>query len=440
MGYTAVIRCLVITQFFQVCAMKQIYYGWWIVLASFMVAFYVAGTIFYGFTAFIEPLANEFGWSYTQISLAASLRGLEMGLLAPFVGILVDRFGSRKLLFSGVIVLGFGIILLGLTQSLAMFYGAFILIAFGAGGCTSVVTMTAVANWFDKNVGKAMGVTASGFGASGLIIPAMVWMIAAFGWRTTFIILGIGMWILGVPAALVMRNKPEDYGYSPDGEKSEKSKPLSQRQTNTERFRYKEILKKKSFLFVNLAEMIRLMVLMGVVTHIMPYLSTMGISRISSGLMAAGIPLLSITGRFGFGWLGDLFEKKYIMATSYSLMGLGMLSLCYVKLTGMIYIFLFFFSNGFGGIAVLRGALLRDYYGRYNFGKLLGIMMGFGACGGIIGPTTAGWVFDRMESYYFVWLVFSAFIGLAVILILNIESKEDLTKSSEMPGQTIVTY
>jgi len=412
--------------------MKQIYYGWWIVLASFMVAFYVAGTIFYGFTAFIEPLANEFGWSYTQISLAASLRGLEMGLLAPFVGILVDRFGSRKLMLSGVIVLGFGIILLGLTQSLLMFYGAFILIAFGAGGCTSVVTMTAVANWFDKNVGKAMGLTASGFGASGLIIPVIVWIISAFGWRTASIILGIGMWIIGVPAAFVMRNRPEDDDNAPNGAKSEKSMHLSQRQTHVKRFRYKEILKEKSFLYVNLAEMIRLVVLVAVVTHIMPYLSTLEISRMSSGLMAAGIPLLSITGRFGFGWLGDLFEKKYIMAISYSLMGLGMLALCHIKLTGMIYIFLFFFSNGFGGIAVLRGALLREYYGRYNFGKLLGIMMGFGACGGIIGPTIAGWVFDRMESYYFVWLAFSALIGLAVILILNIESKEELKKSSEM--------
>jgi cyanate permease len=57
-------------------------------------------------------------------------------------------------------------------------------------------------------------------------------------------------------------------------------------------------------------------------------------------------------------------------------------------------------------------------------------MMGFGACGGIIGPTTAGWVFDRMGSYYFVWLFFSALIGLAVILILKIESKEELKKNS----------
>jgi MFS family permease len=410
--------------------MKQIYYGWWIVLAGFIVAFYVAGTIFYGFTAFIEPLANEFGWSYTQISLAASLRGLEMGLLAPFVGILVDRFGSRMLIFSGILVLGLGTILLGFTQSLAMFYAAMILIAFGAGGCTSVVTLTAVANWFDRNVGKAMGVTVSGFGASGLIIPVIVWMISAFGWRSTLIILGIGMWIIGIPAALVMRNKSDDDDNTPQGSNYDKHEHISDIQTRASRFRYREVFKRKSFMFVNLSEMIRLMVLMAVVTHIMPYLSTLDISRMSSGLMAAGIPLLSVTGRFGFGWLGDLFEKKYIMAISYSLMGIGMLALCYAKLTGMIYIFLFFFSNGFGGNAVLRGAFLRDYYGRDNFGKLMGIMLGFGACGGIIGPTAAGWAFDRIQSFYPVWLAFSALIGLAIILILKIESKEEIKKSS----------
>ncbi len=407
--------------------MKQIYYGWWIVLASFMIAFYVAGVIFYGFTAFIEPLVEEFGWSYTQISLAASLRGLEMGLLAPLIGFLVDRFGSRKLLFSGVIVLGFGVILLGFTQSLAMFYGAFVFIAFGAGGCTSVVTMTAVANWFDKNVGKAMGVMASGFGASGLIVPVIVWLIAAFGWRTTLIILGLGMWIIGLPIACIVRNKPEGYGYSPDANNSKESEPSPQRPAQVAAKQFKEILKKKSLLFLYLSETIRLMALTAVVTHIMPYLGTMEISRMNAGLMAAGIPLLSILGRIGFGWLGDIFEKKYAMAIAYSLMGLGMLTLCYVKLTGMIYIFLFFFSNGFGAIAVLRGAILREYYGRYHFGKLMGIMMGFGACGGIIGPTTAGWVFDRMESYYFVWLAFSGLIGLALILILKVESKKELT-------------
>ena len=79
----------------------KVFYGWWVVVASFLIALYVGGTILYGFTAIFEPIASEFGWSYTQISLATSLRGLEMGLLAPVVGLLVDRWGPRKLLFGG---------------------------------------------------------------------------------------------------------------------------------------------------------------------------------------------------------------------------------------------------------------------------------------------------------------------------------------------------
>jgi MFS family permease len=168
--------------------------------------------------------------------------------------------------------------------------------------------------------------------------------------------------------------------------------------------------------------MIRLMALMAVVTHIMPYLSTIAISRTNAGLVAAAIPVLSVIGRFGFGWLGDLFEKKYIMAISYCLMGLGMLALGCLRLPGMIYIFLGLFSVGFGGIAVLRGVFLREYYGRWNFGKLFGVMLGFGAVGAIIGPTLTGWVFDRLESYAFIWPAYAFLIGLAIILILRIES------------------
>jgi len=109
----------------------RVFYGWWVVGSCFLVALYVGGVIFYGFTAIFEPIADEFGWSYTQISLAASLRGLEVGLLSPFIGILVDRWGPRKLIFGGAIILGSGFILLSRTGSLGIFYGAFILIAIG---------------------------------------------------------------------------------------------------------------------------------------------------------------------------------------------------------------------------------------------------------------------------------------------------------------------
>ncbi len=173
-----------------------------------------------------------------------------------------------------------------------------------------------------------------------------------------------------------------------------------------------------------------MMSLAAVVTYIMPYLSVLGFSRSASGMIAAAIPLFSILGRFSFGWLGDLFEKRRVMAIAFTSMGLGMLSLAFADISGFIYLFLFFFSSGFGGLSVLRGSLLREYYGRYSFGKLMGILMGSGAVGGIIGPTLAGWVFDRFGTYSFIWLFLCAMTGIAVLLILKVEPRKKPTSTS----------
>jgi len=400
---------------------KRIFYGWWIVLACALIGLYVAGIGFFGFTAFIEPIREEFGWSYTQISFAASLRGLEMGVFAPLVGFLADRFGPRKLIFYGIITVGFGLILLSLTQSLAMFYGSFLLLAFGAGGCTSVVTMTAVANWFHKRVGIALGVMSSGFGVGGFMIPLIVMLIDLYQWRTTLIIFGVGMWALGIPLSFVIRNRPEQYGLFPDGEVSRDQIPNPQSQGKEMEISLKEALKTRPFLYLNMAEAMRMMAIMAVITHVMPYLSSAGMPRSTAGLVAGAIPLFSIIGRFGFGWLGDIFDKRYVMSMVLCLISVGTLAFSYVHMKLVIFPFLFLFPLGYGGSMVLRGSILREYFGRDSFGKILGILMGSAAIGSIIGPTLAGWVFDTLGSYHVVWLVLSVLIGLTIVLILRIK-------------------
>ena len=92
--------------------LPRIFYGWWIVAGCFLVSSLTGGYIVLGFTAFFEPIAYEFGWSYAQISLAASLRGAEMGLLAPIVGFIVDRWGPRRIMFGGITIIGLGLVFL----------------------------------------------------------------------------------------------------------------------------------------------------------------------------------------------------------------------------------------------------------------------------------------------------------------------------------------
>ena len=399
--------------------MKKAFYGWWIVFACFLISFYVGGAVFYGFTAFFKPIADEFGWSYTQISIAASIRGLEMGIFAPIIGFLVDRFGSRRLVFCGTLTTGFGLILLSLTNSLTIFYGSFILIALGASASSSTVLMTAVANWFRRNAGKALGIMVCGFGASGLLIPLIVRLIDLYQWQTTLIILGVGMWALGVPLSFVIRHRPEQYGYLPDGETAAEA-DLESRNIEVS---FKVVLQDRDFWQITVAEAIRMMAVMAVITHVMPYLQSEYVSKSTAALVAAFVPMLSIIGRLGFGWLGDVFDKRYVMAGTYSLVGVGLLAFSYVQLRWLILPFLIVFSPAYGGGTTLRGAILREYFGRASFGRLLGIMMGIVSIGAIIGPSIAGWNFDTSGSYHPIWLAFAGTMGISVILIATVKPR-----------------
>lgn len=406
----------------RVFMFKNLYYGWWIVVACFIINLCVGGINFFGFTAFFEPIQREFNWSYTQISLATSLRGLEMGIFAPIVGFLVDRFGSRKLLLGGTIIIGIGLISLSFIQSLLMFYLCILLIAFGAGGCATVVTMTAVAIWFQKNVSLALGIAACGFGAGGLILPLIVFLTDAFGWRSTLIILGVGMLVLGVPLSFIVRNRPEELGLTANGSRKELSKTSdgnNSSQKNESSFL--EIMKQKSFMYLIIAEMVRLMAVNAVITHLMPYLSITGMSRAASGAVAAALPLVSIVGRLGFGLWGDRFDKRIVWATTFFFMSVGVFAFCYVESFWILILFVVLFAPGFGGGMVLRGAILQQYFGTASFGKMLGIMLGLGSIGGIIGPTLAGWVFDTLGSYDPVWYGLSVISGITIFLIMKIK-------------------
>jgi MFS family permease len=409
--------------------LDKIFYGWWIVGACFFISLYVGAVIFYGFTAFIEPLVREFGWSYTQVSFASSLRGVEMSLLAPLVGFLVDRLGSRRLIFWGVITIGVGFILLSLTQSLWMFYAGFILIAFGGGGCTAVVLSQVVACWFQRDVGKALGVMTSGVGASGLMIPVIVWLIDALGWRTAMVVLGGGMWAIGIPLSFVIRDTPEGCGLHPDGREpvapaAGKTKETTGPAAGVQEYSFREALKHRAFLFLALGEGVRMMAVSAVIIHIMPYLNLLGIPRTTAGLLAAATTVLSIAGRFCFGWLADFIDKRYIIAVCFAMMGLGLLALCRVDAFWFMILFLVLFPSGFGGAMVLRGAIVRDYYGRGSFGRLLGIVMGVSAVGGVIGPTLAGYAFDTQGSYIFIWVTLAVAIALATVLLLSMGPKD----------------
>ena len=269
----------------------KIFYGWWLVGASVLIAMYMSAVVSYGFTAFIEPIADEFGWSYTQISLGASLRGLEGGLLAPIFGMLIDRWGPRRLIFTGSIILSIGLFMLSRTTSLLMYYTAFSVIAVGVSCCSMTSLMTTVANWFKRKIGLAIGIASCGFGFSGLMIPVIVQLIDSYEWRTAMAILAIGVLALIMPLSLLFRHKPEQYGYLPDGDDPGMAM-VSTGHINQavspsieESIGVRQALKSRVFWHISLAYACFHLSTGAVVTHVMPYLSSIGIARSTASMI-----------------------------------------------------------------------------------------------------------------------------------------------------------
>ncbi len=405
----------------------KVFYGWWIVGAGFLIVLYMGGVTIYGFTAFFQPIANEFGWSYTQVSFAASLRGMETGLLAPIVGLMVDRWGSRRLIFLGAILSGLGFMLLSRVTSLPMFYGAFAVMAVGISACTGSVLLAPLAHWFHKKVGIATGIMLCGFGLGGLLVPLIVNFIDIYEWRMTALILGLGMVAIVLPLSLLVRSKPERYGYLPDGEARSPamvSKGSVLTPSVETGFGIKQAMKSRAYWHIQVSLIFQMTALSAVTAHVMPYLNSVGIVRATAGLVAMGSPLLSIGGRLGFGWLADKFDRRYVTAGTFVMMSLGLLFFGNIS-EGVIWLilpFLFFFGSGYGGARVLAPILAREFFGRRNFATIIGFMLGISQLGNVAGPPLAGWVFDTWGAYQGLWLVFAGLMVAAFFSIVTTPS------------------
>jgi len=403
------------------------FYGWYIVAATFIIGFYVVGVVFYGFTTIFKPIVEEFGWSYTQVSLAASIRGVESGLMAPLVGILIDRWGPRRVVFIGGCLTALGLFMLSRVDSLTSFYMSFVLISVAMSTCTVTVLMTAISNWFRRKIGLAMSIVSCGFGAGGLVVFMMARLVDAYGWRSTVQGLAFGVLVIVLPLALLLRHKPQQYGYLPDGDQIVEA---STGKVATEVKEYgitiKQAVKTRTFWLMAVMFVCQHLMVGTAVTHIMPYLVDVGLDTTIASLGAAGIPLASIIGRIGFGALGDRVNRKKMMMVMFAMISLGLLSF---QMAGAYAIpgvigFLVLFGTGFGGFNATRPAFARVVFGTKQYGTIFGSLIGMGMLGNVAGPFIAGRLFDIQGSYNNVWLIFAAIAIVALIATSAINDKE----------------
>ncbi len=400
-----------------------IFFGYWITAAGFMLCVVNGGIYFYGFGAFFKTITEELGTTRAVLAGAFSLARLEGGLIGPIEGWLIDRFGPRRVLFAGIPLMAIGLALMSFVNSVPMFYIVFVLfLSFGSSLSSVAPSAAAVVNWFSRKRSRMLGIMLAGNGLGSAMVPVVTLLILQFGWRQALLILAALVLCLGLPLAAVMRHKPEQYGYLPDGEPLT---PPSGATTVTEAIpttedglTTREALRTPAFWLMSFAFSIRVGVTGSVALHFIPFLTDIGAGLGTAGLMLTAVGVIGITGRIAFGWLGDLFPKRYVVTGGLCSLSLGLLVLAFSTELWHVGLALILYAPAYGGLATMMFAMRSEYFGRRSFATIQGFMGSVLVIGTVSGPIYAGWIFDVTNSYRIAFLTFAAAAGIAILLIL----------------------
>jgi len=407
------------------------FYGWWVVVAVAMIILVASASPLYVFSALIDPLEEEFDWSRAAIGAGPAIAAVMVGLTTPIAGYLVDRVGAPRLLVAGVLLVGGGNLMISQTQALWQFYIFVAVLAVGMALAGLPVCAVAVAHWFEKRRGRALGIMSAGAGASGLMVVLAAFLIAPLGWRTGLLIVGSLQVAICLPLALTVRHRPEEVGLLPDGEPPAPGEALASSSPEaaerggggsgtgqSEGLTTRQALHTRSFWVLALALVLTWVGSLAVIIHLIPYLDESGgFTEEGAALIAMGIPFGSLVGRLGFGWLADYLSKRWLLAAAWTLQGLGILVFAAVHSPWQAVVFLALFAPGFGGAITVMPAILAEYFGLRSLGGIQGLLMAAGMLGGFTGPILAGGVYDVADTYRPAFLVLALTALLAAVVI-----------------------
>jgi MFS family permease len=391
-------------------AAPRAFYGWRIVAACFVTHCLNVGTVFYSFGVFIHPLSERFGWSRTEISWGFSLAAVLGAFYAIGLGRVVDRHGPRLVQLVGVCVLALGYVALAATQSLLHFYAAMAFaVALGSAALGPVSSNTAVARWFVRRRGTALGLSTAGISMGGVIlVPLTQLLIERVGWRHAFLVLAALIVAAGVPpVALWMRHSPESMGLRPDGEEShlsEREMDLVERELEVS-VSPREAVRRRDFWLIAVAFGLTVSGLSAVLLHQIPYLLDQGISPRVASWVLGGTAAVGVVGKLGFGTLIDRFDQRRVILFCFSLQALGV-SLLFLRMSpAVLAVYVVLYGYAMGGNATLQATLVGEAFGRGHYGAIAGRMSPVIVTLQALGVPFVGWIHDRTGSYRAAFLV-----------------------------------
>ena len=393
----------------------KFFYGYIIVAAGFIIHMVMLG-IFFTYGIFFEPVSTAFGWSRAMISGAHAVCEVVLGVLAIATGRFTDRFGPRIVMVACACFLGMGYLLMSQINAgwqLYLFFGG--IVGIGMGGCLVPLTST-IARWFVRRRGMMTGIVLAGSSVGSMIIPPVArWLISSYGWRTSYIIMGIIALVFIIAAAQFLRRDPSQMELLTDGETELKAESLD---SQVGGFSISQTIHTRQFWMIFIILICNAFCSFTVMIHIVLHATGLGISTASAANILVIIGGVSLVGTVMVGSIADRVGYKIAYTICFIANSVAFLGLIVAEEAWILYPFAVIFGLGYGGARAVMSPLVAQLFGLGSLGTILGGLHFSATIGAAMGPLLAGRIFDITNSYQPAWLICCALMVVCAIITL----------------------
>jgi len=408
--------------------LRQIYYGYWLIVAAFVAQFVAVGVQNYVIGPFMIPMITELDWSRAEYTLPRTIGQIVMAMTGFFIGGYVDQRGPRGFMIAGTLILGLALFLLSQIRELwhwILLNG--VILTLGAAMVGNLVVNVTLSKWFVEFRGRAVALAAMGVSFAGVLLtPLATWAIDIFGWRVAWQILAVGTLMLIIPSALVMRRTPEDYGLHPDGRSEEDVfSGLTQTAINdfAQSMTRREALGSATFYWLVLAFGLFTITIQIMLLQTVPMMTDAGYDRTTAALMITVASVPALLSKPIWGWLIDDLQPKPLASASAAITGIALFVIIYSTqnnfLSSLVFGFLFL-GLGWGGMIPLQEVIWASFFGRRYLGAVRSAAMPFTIFLSAGAPLATSYYYDIIGNYNGAILIVAGANLVSAVMILLI--------------------
>ncbi|MFB0901001.1 MAG: MFS transporter [Dehalococcoidia bacterium] len=402
----------------------NIFFGWYIVLAA-MATMFIGGSVQgYATGVFFIPMSEEFNWTRTEFIGSITVSYIVTAIIAVFIGGYLDRHGGRKLMFIGTTIMIICLLLLAEIENLWQWYlirGVFLSI--GVALATFLVVQAAIAKWFVRYRGRAIGISLVGLSITGIMTPSLLTpFVDEFGWRAGWQIMALLTACLLYPAALTMRREPEDYGMLPDGIQKNTTDDKNNVQNIEEKsITRKQAMRTSNFWIVLVAYSLASLTFPAVGAHTIPFLTDAGFERTRAAAMLSLFAFPGLLTRPIWGIIAEKIDIRYLSCFAFIAcpIGIGIVLIGTQSLNyNLVIIGYLTLGISISGVVPLQEIVWPLLFGRKHIGSIRGAVMPFMIILSSTSPLLVSAYYDSVGNYTGIWIVFSMLSFFASIMIV----------------------